>query len=472
MQAPTTPITGLDRIPFDPDALTSAHLDDLQDRLTEQMPSLRIEFVDPPTAESMRTGQPLTLRLRGVPLPEIDLARGQLAATTRREDMPPILVEFEGIDAPVVAIGTFDRRTSLLAVDVPHDAVSGPVVVQVPVRRRFGRQDPRMRRRLAELLSDCTPREYERAPDALWSYLRYFAGVGTLVCGRCVTDPICPHGAIRFDPAGNCYVDKNVCIGQSRQVETQNVGGTLRRVVTDETSCWDCFDGAEELSKKCNHRRVGRVVHMGPFCCGSCIETATKIPNVCLRELCNYGAITGGHSTATRCGNQLTFSGLGGPYQVDPDVCVGCQTCYDNIVCATPMMKAHVRGRLAATLSVDRIRPARPGLGFPIAIEVSGRNADEVFHLRYEFGAGDVVIRPSEFDESEISFVDALYIVAVRDAERAAGSPLVLARPRLQKRVIRLRNIVGPTIQRTYTGTLSFFDQITIDYTLKDVAST
>ncbi len=89
MQAPITPITGLDRLPFDADALTSAHLDDLQDRLTDQMPSLRIEFVDPPAGESMSTGQQLTLRLRGVPLPEIDLARGQLAATTRRKDTTP-----------------------------------------------------------------------------------------------------------------------------------------------------------------------------------------------------------------------------------------------------------------------------------------------------------------------------------------------------------------------------------------------
>ncbi len=330
-----------------------------------------------------------------------------------------------------------------------------------------------MQRRLAELLSHCTPREYERAPEALWSYVRYFAGVGTFVRGRCATDPICPHGAIRFDPAGNCYVDENVCIGQSRQVETQNVGGTQQRVVTDEASCWDCFEGAEELSKKCNHRRIGRVLHMGPLCCGTCIETATKIPNVCLRELCNYGAITGGHPTSTRCGNQLTFSDLGGPYQVDPNACIGCQTCYDNIVCATPTMKAHIRNHLVAMLSVDRIRLARPRVGFPITIEVSGRNTDEAFHRRFEISAlDDVVVRPWDFDESEVRFVDALYLVAVRDADRAAGSPLVLTRPRLQKQVIRLRNIIGPTIQPTYTGTLSFFDQITIDYTLKDVAWT
>lgn len=146
-------------------------------------------------------------------------------------------------------------------------------------------------------------------------------GYLSLKCPSCAI--ICPTGALIPDPDGDCRVDPALCLGQTFITDRTSFYTTPdgRQVFNkvSESQCWNCFNGGEEISTKCNLRRLRKVAYNSGVCCGNC-SVYSRAAGLTLIELCPSGAITRPGVTS-------------GPFVIDGDLCTGCLTCFNNIVC-------------------------------------------------------------------------------------------------------------------------------------------
>jgi len=264
MQGTRERIVGLKKMEQSGAAFDQDELALLSSRLFEKMPRLKIQKLPSRKKGSTRIGDTVRFRVEGLPLPDIDLYEGRLATADKASNGMPILAVFEGMDGPVSSICRFNRRSRTLTAKVPDRAVSGMVMLQLPVREATGPLKKRTRAELARESAFCSPREEISIDEQRFRYMPYVACFLDVMCQHCMMDPICPYGAIQFDAEGYCFVDEGVCRGMSREIVGQEiVNGRSLRVMGNEVSCWECFSGDESLSGKCQHRKVSKVLKIG-----------------------------------------------------------------------------------------------------------------------------------------------------------------------------------------------------------------
>lgn len=151
-------------------------------------------------------------------------------------------------------------------------------------------------------------------------------GYLTLACSECAIN--CPEHALAANPTGDCHVDPERCMGQwymtSREVTQTTSDGRVVFTRVNETECWECFNGDELISTKCNMRRLRRVAYNSGMCCGNC-NPQSQLIDLNLMELCPQGAIS--RLSHSHDGYTHTY------FFVDTDHCTGCMSCYNNINC-------------------------------------------------------------------------------------------------------------------------------------------
>jgi len=233
-------------------------------KLTADMPRLKVKLVQLKKRGIFRNGDEIRFQVSGLPLPDIDLYEGRLVKSKGISNGVPLLATFEGADGPVSSKCTWNSKTGIVRTKVPSGSVTGFVMLQIPVREVTGPLKMKTRKEMVRVMSVCRPWDETQAEEKRIIYLPYVASYCDVVCGHCLTDPICPHGAIKFDINGNCHVDQNICIGLSHEiVGYETVDGRTLKVRGNEVKCWECFEGEESRSNKCLHHKVGRVLKIG-----------------------------------------------------------------------------------------------------------------------------------------------------------------------------------------------------------------
>lgn len=261
-----------------------------------------------------------------------------------------VFVSLNGIGGPVVRPGRYDPKKKTITFDLPQNARSGLAVLFLP-GREYREGIPGKEAKCPG--TEAKGKDLAGPAGRMAEDFTFPAGVFYVVaaCHRCQSRPLCPHGAIKFNGRGHCYVDQEVCLGQRRW----NFSAGL-----EERTCWDCFPpGAEgAASELCPRGLLVKTLSMDPHCCGCCPPARRSIPDMTLKSLCARGAIGGGLKPRY----ETDESGRGyfdyncpeqarpGPYEpvhyiVDQNKCTGCMTCYDNIICAQPRMKARIRSQ-------------------------------------------------------------------------------------------------------------------------------
>ena len=302
----------------------------LRSELHEQLPRPEVRLKGP---RKVQPGDQVVFKVKGYPMPIIDLYEGKLSAKKTLLRRIPIIATFKGKEGSIQTKAHYSPKTRLVRATVPEDAVKGQVTLHFPVREHYGRTaalkkvDPQNRvlRRIIGKWQDenlkCDKnnkedgrRREDRAPvdrnlylnvntTVLWPYW-FSCYIGVCRLG-------CPHNAIRFDARNRCYVDPSRCRGQSYETTR-----TYDRV--EDSRCWHCFNaGDTTVSTRCPRRKIRKVVDIGEDCCAGCTPRSRPSSDLTLMELCPYGAI----------------SVSGGRFVVDKAQCRGCQICYDGINC-------------------------------------------------------------------------------------------------------------------------------------------
>ena len=337
----------------------------------------------------VKYGDTVTIRPTQLPMPLVDLHAGKLTKSKKSDPVEPFLVSFTGHNGPAIARTTPKPGTRSHRLTVPAGAASGPVVAFFPFRIGYGidiHEEFRKKQKMRKL--PCPPGFRPDHGTYLTRYFPVLLGYWLVSCQQCA-DPaqsICPHGAIQFDAEGDCYVDQAVCRGQYCELGPPS-GWDLRERVA-EHPCWDCFNGSEMYSTKCQRNLISRVAHVDG-CCGACGSFATVIPGYCFRELCSFGAVTGGNAMeGNRCGQVDTGDGSwGSGYEVDKSKFTGCMMCYMNINCISPKMKAHIQPRYTGTVYLESISftplhggpTVKPPGGMNVYLGVYGQNQQGIF---------------------------------------------------------------------------------------------
>lgn len=308
--------------------ISQLQIKQLRARLHKELPRPEVKLKGP---RRVQPGDPVAFKVKGYPLPVIDLFQGKLSKKKVLLRQVPLMATFKGKEASITVPATYSPKTRLVKMVVPEEAVKGKVTIHFPVREHYGRTaalkkiDPQ-NRALRKIIGkwqdeslecdenkDDGSRRDDRAPvernlyvdvntTVLWPYW--------ISCnlGRCGLE--CPNGAIRFEN-NRCYVDPNLCQGQSYRT-TRSYG----RV--DDVQCWECFNASDTtVSTRCPRRRIRKVVHIGEDCCAGCTTGARRSGGLSLMELCPHDAISIAH----------------GRFVVDKTKCRGCQICYDGINC-------------------------------------------------------------------------------------------------------------------------------------------
>jgi hypothetical protein len=290
-----------------------------------------------------------------------------------------LYASLQGADGPLLVPCKWIKKKNIVEIEIPKKAQSGILVLLAPVEVKHDRADDE-NKICSTVLGDSAPLPVFFSGgiiDARRIFIPEIVSYIRVTCGQCQdpTTSICPHGAIRFDSDGYCYVDKNGCIGQSRAyISPGNYS---------ETKCWDCFpqNSTDAYSSLCPYGVFQKVLSMGDYCCGCCEETKQLIPGMCLKQLCDYHAIGGGYPSPyiDAQGNEYYCDRCPGQapplpdepqnYIVDKTKCKGCMVCYSNILCVTPAMKGYIGYRrkinLAAyTLELEPIYPELPNFNF------------------------------------------------------------------------------------------------------------
>jgi hypothetical protein len=285
----------------------------------------------------------------GLPLPDIDLYNGLLVLnTTMKKHNKTIIAAFRGEDGPVFAKGIYNHRRKAVEVTIPPKVKSGITTLSFPVRESFsGANKATMTEFInnAGHLKECISKPGTKRI----TWVPLMCRVYRFECQRCMTNSICPHGAIQFDASGDCYVDQDICVGQRSSTEARNVDGRWLYHRVDEETCWEC------MSHPACHNSIGKVLHVDIDCCGCCIQYAQLVEGMCLPDWCAYNAIGSRDLECLRCPHQvLGDSPIG--YTVDQDNCEGCMICYDNIPCAKVKMKARIEGSVEFEAVINTIR--------------------------------------------------------------------------------------------------------------------
>ena len=294
--------------------------------------------------EKANTGDTLSIKIDGLPLPDIDLYNGRYIKN-RSKSRQSVTASFEGVNGAVTARGKYNRQKRSYDFEVPGDAQSGVLMLYFPIKARFGRISRTVFQRSFPDTEYC---EEKSAGPPLYMYVMVPIVVDYILirCNHCMTNPICPYGAIKFDDDDYCYVDAEICRGQSYdtawynwepEVEDHEVYAKL-----DEQACWACFNGGETVwSDRCNHRALKRTLHIESGCCGCCQEINQYTLGICLKQLCSVGAVGGGRgdigvirqlNRCTRCPTQV-ITEYSNPYYIVEDKCIGCFDCYEYIRC-------------------------------------------------------------------------------------------------------------------------------------------
>lgn len=311
--------------------ISHLQLKSLRARLLKKVPLPKVTLEGP---KKVQPGDKIVFKVKGFPLPIIDLYEGRITKKKTLLKRVPVIVSFKGAEAPITTVATYSPKTRLLKTIIPEDAVKGKLSIYFPVRESFGKAgllkkaDPNNKILKKEIgkwqfenlkcekskdnKEDRSPYD-ERAPierhsylevitEIIWPYWR-FCSLGICRLG-------CPHNAIRFDSRGRCYVDPARCRGQSYYRERPYDR-------EEDVECWLCFRASDStVSTRCPYRKIRKVVHIGERCCANCPLPARSTGRD-LMELCPYGAI----------------SVSGSRFVVDKALCRGCMICYDGITC-------------------------------------------------------------------------------------------------------------------------------------------
>jgi hypothetical protein len=209
------------------------------------------------------------------------------------------------------------------------------------------------------------------------------------------------------------------------------------------------------------------------------MEEAQVVPYVCLREHCPFGAILNGNSFSYRCGNQLSFDGLGWgrTYKVDQKACTGCMICYNNIICGELSMKAYIKPRIGARFRVVRVRRVTvPSIRLPenVSMEFWGRNLSGIIHekMSLQIDQGSLPGSPAELPvdidlvKKGIAFIGALHITVLAGKGTIIGYPWIKGRHPPEKVVLNLDDITGASGMSSYMGSFKVLNCLEVDYQL------
>jgi len=327
---------------------------------SRRVPSFRLT-----SEELFYTGSKISLRMDDYATPIFDLSKRCIEKGENSTDRV-LYATLQGVDGPLLVPCKWIKKTNVLEIDIPKKAQSGILVLLTPVEVKNDRAS-------GDESEICSTVKVDNAPlpvfftggiiEARTIYFPEIVSYIRVTCGQCQnpSTSICPHGAIRFDTDGYCYVDQDRCIGQSR---TYDSVGNL-----PETTCWDCFpqNSTNAYSSLCTYGVFQKALSLGINCCGCCSKTEQVIQGICLRQLCDQNAIGGGFPSpyiddqgnehyCERCPGQ-TFPMSDEPlcYTVDQMKCTGCMICYSNILCSNPAMKGFIRPKKQFSISVRTI---------------------------------------------------------------------------------------------------------------------
>ena len=278
------------------------------------MPSINIEDY-----EKCNPGSRITIHMKGVPAPGLDVFKGKFTKSDRNDLGLPVYASFRTTTGttlkPLKQIKKGQYSTIL-----PKKVTNGLVGIVFPIQESFGPKElldefpmeiqDWIKRSKHISRSNLTKEDCPTPPTPSLNY-RYIATIAPqpLRFNFSPTCTVCPFGAIKIAPT-YCYVDPYICRGQKYSRLNGNQRG-------EEEICWSCFnpsDGA--VSTKCDYVTLRKVLHLNPDaprkevpCCGGCD----------LALYCSRGAVykpTGYYY-----------------YAADKKKCNGCMECYQLQYC-------------------------------------------------------------------------------------------------------------------------------------------
>jgi len=358
----------------------------------------------------------IEIKFKNYPIPVLNLYDGTVEVGKSSKQRAPVFATFNGESSPIIVeVKQKLVNKSFLSV-VPDGALSGPVIMFFPFQVKYGID---IFNKIKEYRDDKLQCPEGFTTNQETTVIRYFPvimGYLQISCGLCNNQEtsICQYGAIKFTPQGDCYIDQSICKGQ--WCELTNNGNPRNRL--EEHKCWECFNGTEHYSSKCLQHSVSRVLFIDSPCCGCCGPFATVIPGVCLRELCEFGAIEGGNGLdGNRCGQVNSGDGTwGGHYRVEQKKCIGCMKCYLNVNCQNVMMKAFIKPRYESTVLIRSIEfipnenfdITRLDQSLKIYLGVFGQNSNRVFHHEIPLSKS-IIGNPMELNK-KYNFIENLYL--------------------------------------------------------------
>lgn len=291
----------------------------------------------------------IVIPIDGIPLPDIDLYKGKLVKREAIEhDNRKIIAAFRGDQGPVISNVRYDPEEKVIKLTVPTQARSGVVVLSFPIRFSYkGIKQSSIKKIIEDAkIKDCIDIPLD---EDHFSSLKMIAFHYEIRCGKCRTNSICPHGAIKFNINGKCYVDQEICRGQSSNTSLRVVDDRQLNARVDEEICWECLGNNECPAT------ISKVLYIDSGCCGCCIETAQVIEGACLADVCSYNAIESRELPCPRCPDQSPGTNATS-YSVDQRDCTGCMDCYQYIHCGKIKMKASIEPPLFGVVTINTIR--------------------------------------------------------------------------------------------------------------------
>lgn len=281
----------------------------------------------------VKRGSTIRINVKGLPFPDVDLWNGKLLQRKSMLEDYSLSAMFNSAGKPTLLDAKLNAEKSEILVTLPEDAESDVLMLLFPVREFYGEYEALQKLDPEDLIinreigrtCNCDEKNGKTEKclkinpfkDGGLNVIRYYAVYVCRLTMRCTTCAVeCPYGAIKFDDEGACYVDIELCRGQSYAIDGTETLPDGREVFANghEIICWECFEGDEQYSRKCRNRKLRRVAYNGP-CCGDC-KDLNMPTGLNFQELCPYGAVT-----------------RSGGFDVDPELCEGCFACILNIVC-------------------------------------------------------------------------------------------------------------------------------------------
>lgn len=331
-----------------------------RDQLLRQVESPKVRLAREPVAA---IGDQLSMRIKGYPLPIVDLYENGLKKDPDGY-AAPFYAQFQGIHGPIRVECDYQEKSGVANATVPVGAINGEFSLIFTIKETLGpvefakqllEANMKLEQDIRDYLADkaavekcgCNggnkedpgetrePEEYDYEPhrdrdrgfDRI-SHRRVMTARLFFECYGVFSDTcnICPHGAIRFRDH-QCYVDTDICQGAHYRSDGN---GRMRR--TEESHCWDCFDADDEnVSTRCLQRRLKKVLHTREYeCCADCTRASLNPDNLLnLQESCPYDAILQ-VSNPRREGLDM--------FSVNKEACQGCFertdiNCFYNINC-------------------------------------------------------------------------------------------------------------------------------------------